>query len=200
MKNLILVALILVITVDINGYQFGDIISFKPSCLGNFIYQHFAIYVGDEVLPGKAKGQNIYERQRAIKSCVFSTLNTDQDPQVTNYLDGYTDNNGKVYTAGTKEEIIERIKQTKNMCWPYEVLGNNCEHHATYVRYGVKIALQFNMTGENLCFNNPFRIKTKDMVKYVRENAECHNNVAGLQVFPQLTLSAGLALLCFVLM
>ncbi|KAA8591940.1 hypothetical protein FQN60_017314, partial [Etheostoma spectabile] len=168
MKNLILVALILqlVITVDINGYQFGDIISFKPRCIEilgkKVIYQHFAIYVGDEALPGKAEGQNIYERQRAFESCVFSTLDETQEPQVTNYLDGYTDSTGKVYTAGTKEEIIERIKQTKNKCWPYEVLGNNCEHHATYVRYGVKIALQFDMTGENRCINS-IRINTKDM-------------------------------------
>ncbi|XP_034730413.1 uncharacterized protein LOC117946400 isoform X2 [Etheostoma cragini] len=204
MKNLILVALILVITVDINGFQFGDIISFKPRCkpiLGkHFYYQHFAVYVGDRQLPGKEDGQNIFERLKDKPSCVFSTLDMDEEPKVTNDLDGYKDEKGKEYKAGTEEEITTRINEQYAKCRKYNVLKNNCEHLATYVRYGVKVALQFNMTGENLCFNNPFRIKTKDMVKYVRENAECHNNVAGLQVFPQLTLSAGLALLCFVLM
>ncbi|KAF1388453.1 hypothetical protein PFLUV_G00090340 [Perca fluviatilis] len=181
MRNLILVALIiqLVITVDINGFQFGDIISFKPRCIQfagkQFYYQHFAIYVGDEDLPGKGSGANIYERLRAIDSCVFSTLDMAEDPKVTNYLDGYKDNNGNMYTAGTKQQIIERIKQSKNRCWAYEVISNNCEHLATYVRYGVKVALQFNMTGENRCNNNQLtqRIDTKHMIKYVRENPVC---------------------------
>ncbi|TDH11289.1 hypothetical protein EPR50_G00059460 [Perca flavescens] len=210
MRKLILVALIIqrVITVDINGFQFGDIISFKPSCktvLGKSIfYQHYAVYVGDRPLPDKKP------------SCVFSKLDMTEEPEVFNYLDGFTDKKGKEYKAGTEAEMTARINKRKANCWPYNFLANNCEHLATYVRYGVRFALQYNMTGEKHCINNPFRIRAKDVVKFLREkegwhhkkdlltyvweNEEWLNNGAGLQVFPQLTLSVCLALFCIFLM
>ncbi|XP_039661211.1 uncharacterized protein LOC120561932 isoform X1 [Perca fluviatilis] len=222
MRNLILVALIiqLVITVDINGFQFGDIISFKPRCIQfagkQFYYQHFAIYVGDEDLPGKGSGANIYERLNKRPSCVFSKLDMAEEPEVFNYLDGYKDKKGKEYKAGTEAEMTARINKRKANCWPYNFLANNCEHLATYVRYGVRFALQYNMTGEKHCINNPFRIRAKDVVKFLRENEGWHhkkdllmyvweneewlNNGTRLQVFPQLTLSVCLALFCIFLM
>ncbi|XP_031154354.1 uncharacterized protein LOC116049101 [Sander lucioperca] len=206
MRKLILVAVILqlVITVDINGFQFGDIISFKPRCKTVFgksiYYQHYAVYVGDRQLPGKKDGQNIFERINEKPSCVFSPLDMTEEPEVFNYLDGYKDKKGKEYKAGTEAEMTARINKRKAKCGWYNVFLNNCEHLATYVRYGVRFALQYNMTGEKLCINNPFRISAKDVVKYVRENEELLYNVAGLQVFPQLTLSVCLALFCIFLM
>ena len=61
------------------------------------------------------------------------------NPEKNNYLDGYVDKKGKAYVKGTKEQIIERIQER---CKHYNVLSNNCEHLATYVRYGVKVSLQ----------------------------------------------------------
>ncbi|XP_039661213.1 uncharacterized protein LOC120561933 [Perca fluviatilis] len=206
MRKLILVALIIqrVITVDINGFQFGDIISFKPSCKTvwgkNFTYQHYAVYVGDRPLPGKKDGQNIFERINNSPSCIFNKLDMAKEPEVFNYLDGYKDKKGQEWKAGTEAEMTARINKRKANCGLYVVFANNCEHLATYVRYGVKLALQYNMTGERRCFNNPFRIRAKDAVKYIRENEGLLNNGAGLQVFPQLTLSVCLALFCIFLM
>ncbi|XP_078108236.1 lecithin retinol acyltransferase-like [Sander vitreus] len=98
-----------------------------------------------------------------------------EEPEVFNYLDGYKDKKGKEYKAGTEAEMTARINEQYANCGPYNLLANNCGHLATYVRYGVKVALQFNMTGENKCINNPFRINIKDMREYVRENAGCPN-------------------------
>ncbi|XP_028436966.1 lecithin retinol acyltransferase-like [Perca flavescens] len=202
MRKLILVAVILqlVITVDINGFQFGDIISFKPKSCKGISYQHYAVYVGNRTLPGKEDGQNIFERINKKPSCVFSTLDMTEEPEVFNYLDGYKDKKGKEWKAGTEAEMTARINERKANCWPYNLLLNNCEHLATYVRYGVRVALQYNMTGETHSINNPFRISAKDAVKYIRENEGWLNNGAGLQVFPQLTLSVCLALFCIFLM
>uniref|UniRef100_A0A8C9XVF9 LRAT domain-containing protein n=1 Tax=Sander lucioperca TaxID=283035 RepID=A0A8C9XVF9_SANLU len=146
MRKLILVAVILqlVITVDINGFQFGDIISFKPRCKTVFgksiYYQHYAVYVGDRQLPGKKDGQNIFEHEKP--SCVFSPLDMTEEPEVFNYLDGYKDKKGKEYKAGTEAEMTARINKRKAKCGWYNVFLNNCEHLATYVRYGVRFALQ----------------------------------------------------------
>ncbi|XP_028437215.1 uncharacterized protein LOC114557758 isoform X2 [Perca flavescens] len=164
----------------------------------------------------KKEGQNIFERINKKPSCVFSKLDMTEEPEVFNYLDGFTDKKGKEYKAGTEAEMTARINKRKANCWPYNFLANNCEHLATYVRYGVRFALQYNMTGEKHCINNPFRIRAKDVVKFLREkegwhhkkdlltyvweNEEWLNNGAGLQVFPQLTLSVCLALFCIFLM
>lgn len=75
-------------------------------------------------------------------NCVFSQLNPDDKPRVANYLDGYKDNKGKVYQAGTVAEITARINEMWQKCGKYVLIMNNCEHLATYVRYGVKLALQ----------------------------------------------------------
>ncbi|XP_078108232.1 uncharacterized protein LOC144519158 [Sander vitreus] len=206
MRKLILVAviLLLVITVDTNGFQFGDIISFKPSCMmvlgKNISYQHYAVYVGDRQLPGKKDEENIFERRNNKTSCVFSTLDMTKEPEVFNYLDGYKDKKGKEYKAGTEAEMTARINKKKAKCGLYNLLANNCEHLATYVRYGVKVALQYKMTGERLCINNPFRISAKDALKYIRENEELLNKSSAAYVFPQLTLSVCLALFCIFLM
>ena len=63
-------------------------------------------------------------------------------PHVFNFLDGYVDKKGKVYTKGTETEMKARIEEKHAKCGLYNALGNNCEHLATYVRYGEKISLQ----------------------------------------------------------
>ncbi|GLD72333.1 uncharacterized protein AKAME5_002365700 [Lates japonicus] len=93
------------------------------------------------------------------------------EPVVINYLDGYTDKHGKTYKKGTPNEIRKRIIEKKTDCKLYGLLHNNCEHLATYVRYGVKIALQFNLTGEGKCFNK--NVDVKHMLAAMRE-ASCN--------------------------
>lgn len=44
-------------------FEFGDIISFKRKCLCKpFTYKHFAIYVGNRTMDGKANDQDIFHR------------------------------------------------------------------------------------------------------------------------------------------
>lgn len=66
-----------------------------------------------------------------------------EKPEVNNYLDDYTDPlTGKTYRKGDDKDILERIIDTYQERRGYGLLHNNCEHLATYVRYGVKVALQ----------------------------------------------------------
>uniref|UniRef100_A0A8P4G9F7 LRAT domain-containing protein n=1 Tax=Dicentrarchus labrax TaxID=13489 RepID=A0A8P4G9F7_DICLA len=158
MRNLMLVAVILQLVITVDIYGFGDIIAFKTRCaVGNmFTYKHFAVYVGNETLPGKKPGEDIFERLITLPltvyflviegtppKCVFSKLDWTQEPVVANYLDGYKDRKrNKQYNAGSEAEIIGRINEKFKNCGAYLIAHNNCEHLATYVRYGVKVALQ----------------------------------------------------------
>ncbi|CAK6967820.1 HRAS-like suppressor 2 [Scomber scombrus] len=156
MRSLILVAVILQLTVIIiesNGYEFGDIISFSRKCCGKPLYKHYAVYVGNEDFDGKEPGQDIFHHT-SIKGngkmhkkavCVFGELQTQGKHQLDNYLDG-------TMNKLPDEDIKEHIKElmTKEGCGRYNPLKNNCEHLATYVRYGEKITKQVSGFFSNL--------------------------------------------------
>ena len=76
--------------------------------------------------------------------CEFGKLDETQRKSIdekNNYLDDDDE-----YPAGnrTTDKIKERIKEMegKGKCGNYTYLFNNCEHLATYVRYGRRLSLQ----------------------------------------------------------
>lgn len=52
-------------------------------------------------------------------------------PQVENYLDENTH-------VGTEKDFLERIAERNAVFGQYNLLNNNCEHLATYIRYGIQ--------------------------------------------------------------
>lgn len=86
---------------------------------------------------GPAKGKDA-----PIANCLFSKLNMKAKPFMDNYLD-----NLKGYKVGTKDEIKKRIEEKYRDCGPYKPKKNNCEHLATYVRYGVRVSIQVSHLG-----------------------------------------------------
>ncbi|AWP15752.1 putative lecithin retinol acyltransferase-like [Scophthalmus maximus] len=182
---------------QLNGeeVQFGDMIAYPPVCDGKITLQHFAVYVGDRTFPGKEPEHDIFERlsmctnklhftlkatmawlhitedtETLSPTCIFSTLNVADKPYVFNYLDGYKEN-GKEYKKGKEEKMEERIREKYNKCSLYSAVGNNCEHLATYVRYGEKISLQVNLSGEKLCILP----KAQQKLVYAKGVAKCQN-------------------------
>uniref|UniRef100_A0A3Q2SZ15 LRAT domain-containing protein n=1 Tax=Fundulus heteroclitus TaxID=8078 RepID=A0A3Q2SZ15_FUNHE len=134
--------------IKLSFFQFGDIICYKTRCNVGVRYKHFAVYVGDVRICGKEAWQDIFEQSKKYhgKSCIFAKLKTYDEPEVNNYLDDYTDPlTGETYGKGDDEDIIARITETYESCSVYGSLHNNCEHLATYVRYGVRIAVQVRM-------------------------------------------------------
>lgn len=62
-----------------------------------------------------------------------------------NELDNYLDNNKDYpdFKKGTVPDMKKRIMKKFETCrGEYGLLTNNCEHLATYVRYGVELSLQ----------------------------------------------------------
>ncbi|XP_039886495.1 phospholipase A and acyltransferase 4-like [Simochromis diagramma] len=140
MRNFILVALtfhlLVIAVVEINGdYTFGDIISFQRKCAKiNKAYKHFAVYVGTKNLFGQGEDKDIFHRIRKPedgKYCVFGSLANQGEHKKENYLD-------KKLTPSSQADIIKHIEVMKaeENCGKYKLLNNNCEHLATWVRYG----------------------------------------------------------------
>lgn len=48
----------------------------------------------------------------------------------------------KGFKVGEKKDIEKRIKEALNNCPKYDLTSSNCEHLATYVRYGERLSLQ----------------------------------------------------------
>ncbi|XP_034554068.1 phospholipase A and acyltransferase 4-like [Notolabrus celidotus] len=154
MKCVILLAAVflLVITVVIDGFQFGDMLYYPPKphpMIKTFQYRHLAIYLGND-FPGHKGKEVIFERLNENPACVFKELDMSERPVVCNYLDGYVDERKVVYQGGSVEDMKGRIEELQKNCGKYNVLTNNCEHLATYVRYGRKISLQEGLSGEGL--------------------------------------------------
>ncbi|MEQ2287669.1 hypothetical protein AMECASPLE_015032 [Ameca splendens] len=169
------ILLLMITTLEMSGFQFGDIISYKTRCKVGVRYKHFAVYVGDVNICGKKAGQDIYEQAKKYhgKSCKFAKLTMNEEPEVNNYLDDYTDPlTGETYIKGDDKDIIKRIIETYQNCRIYGILHNNCEHIATYVRYGVRVALQLNMTGEGLIFGND-KFDKKHLLEHLRSKSKC---------------------------
>lgn len=73
----------------------------------------------------------------SLSDCIFDTLKTADEHMKDNYLD-----KDQKFKAGSEDEIATRIKEKHGNCGIYGPRANNCEHLATYVRYGVSISLQ----------------------------------------------------------
>uniref|UniRef100_A0A3Q0QRS1 LRAT domain-containing protein n=1 Tax=Amphilophus citrinellus TaxID=61819 RepID=A0A3Q0QRS1_AMPCI len=144
MRTVILVGLILhlVITVvKINGdvsnffkfyfcfYAFGDIISF-PRTFAKIkkSYKHFAVYVGPKTNLFGQGDKDLFHRIHG-KYCVFGSLKNEAQHQKENYLDGKLN-------KSSDADIMKNIKVMMEYCGKYKLFRNNCEHLATYVRYG----------------------------------------------------------------
>ncbi|XP_051261381.1 lecithin retinol acyltransferase-like isoform X4 [Dicentrarchus labrax] len=152
MKNPILVAVILQLAstvIQIDGkYRFGDIIMFPRKCImdgAQPVYKHYAIYVGPSSEIDIGQGDNdIFHRtvdEGLNLICKFDKLETTREQwkeRVDNYLDGIPQMRKAINTRG----IIKRINCTIWNCREYHMFLNNCEHVATYVRYGLRISLQ----------------------------------------------------------
>uniref|UniRef100_A0A665TGB4 LRAT domain-containing protein n=1 Tax=Echeneis naucrates TaxID=173247 RepID=A0A665TGB4_ECHNA len=185
MKILILAALItlsVVILTEVDGYNFGDIISVnKQRC--KITYKHFAIYVGKEPMKDKDPEQDIFHRtgkKKSPKDCGFGKLSELNNPVVDNYLDDILKDEGKPAVLNTTL-IKARIEQWYNNCGDYAVRRNNCEHLATHVRYGYNVSKQKGTCAEWLCNLNviksceEFKIRMKALNDNEEDGPSCNN-------------------------
>ncbi|KAM7421580.1 hypothetical protein PAMA_015628 [Pampus argenteus] len=171
MRKMILIVLLIISILEINGATFGDIYAFPSTCC-KITYKHYGIYVGNKTF-GKDSNGDLFHRHGLTGKwgCGFGNLTNMGTHEIDNYLDKYL---GKFpqFKVGTPEEITARINEKSENCKLYGLLNNNCEHLATYVRYGVSISLQTGQDGEKYCINNDIDADTLKEIRKVLKDAE----------------------------
>uniref|UniRef100_A0A671VHQ4 LRAT domain-containing protein n=1 Tax=Sparus aurata TaxID=8175 RepID=A0A671VHQ4_SPAAU len=108
------------------------------------LYSHFAIYVGTESGVNVGQGDNDIFHRTEVKmssSLLYSfgklaKVRKGSEDRKYNYLDDHMPDEFR-----SPDKIKERIKEMKGKCGKYRPIKNNCEHLATYVRYGIQRSL-----------------------------------------------------------
>ncbi|KAG8581503.1 hypothetical protein GDO81_007694 [Engystomops pustulosus] len=126
-----------------NDLQPGDLIEiFRPA------YQHWALYLGDgyviNVAPMEentvasfSSAKSVFSRKALVKMQLLKDVVGSDTYKVNNKYDDK-------YTPLPAEEIIQRAEILIGQEICYDLLGNNCEHFVTLLRYGEGVSDQAN--------------------------------------------------------
>ncbi|KAM7044222.1 phospholipase A and acyltransferase 1-like [Acridotheres tristis] len=121
--------------------QPGDLIE-----IDRRVYQHWALYVGDgyvinvtpvdEGAPSlSVSTTSIFTRKAKVKKQLLKEVVGNHKWRVNNKYD-------RSRTPRPVKEIIRRAEQWIDEEVPYDVLGSNCEHFVTELRYGEGVSEQ----------------------------------------------------------
>ncbi|NWW99711.1 HRSL1 enzyme, partial [Caloenas nicobarica] len=121
--------------------QPGDLIEiFRPG------YQHWALYVGDgyiidvtpidKGLPATSScAKSVFSRKARVRRQVLKDAVGNDTYRINNKYDG-------TYAPLPVAKIIRRAEYLINQEVSYDLLGNNCEHFVTLLRYGEAVSDQ----------------------------------------------------------
>ncbi|NXE18750.1 HRSL1 enzyme, partial [Ardeotis kori] len=121
--------------------QPGDLIEiFRPA------YQHWALYLGDgyiiNVTPVDegppatfASAKSVFSRKARVRMQLLKDVVGSDTYHINNKYDG-------TYAPLPVEEIIRRAEYLIDQEVSYDLLGNNCEHFVTLLRYGEGVSDQ----------------------------------------------------------
>uniref|UniRef100_A0A8D0EIT1 LRAT domain-containing protein n=1 Tax=Strix occidentalis caurina TaxID=311401 RepID=A0A8D0EIT1_STROC len=114
----------------------GDLIEiFRPA------YQHWALYLGDgyiiNVTPVAtlASAKSVFSRKARVRMQLLKDVVGNDTYHINNKYDS-------TYPPLPVEEIIRRAEYLIDQEVSYDLLGNNCEHFVTLLRYGEGVSDQ----------------------------------------------------------
>ncbi|KAA0707350.1 Phospholipid-metabolizing enzyme A-C1 [Triplophysa tibetana] len=112
--------------------QPGDLIEiFRPA------YQHWALYLGDDESQAAAVSsvKSVFSRKAVVRMQLLKEVVGGDSYRINNK---YDDN----HTPLPVSEIIQRAQRLIGQEVSYDLLGSNCEHFVTLLRYGEAVSEQ----------------------------------------------------------
>ncbi|NWS87255.1 HRSL1 enzyme, partial [Toxostoma redivivum] len=120
------------------------------------VYQHWALYMGDgyvinvtpvdEGAPSlSVSTTSIFTRKAKVKKQLLKEVVGNHKWRVNNKYD-------RSRTPRPVKEIIRMAERWIDREVPYDVLGSNCEHFVTELRYGEGVSEQVSATGKAVLY------------------------------------------------
>ena len=117
----------------------GDMIQKKGNLLYQWFYSHFAIYIGRGEVVHVTSPNNRGQGRAVIRRERMEDVFRGELVRKNNHLD-----NAPAFRSKIREshKIVKAARDRVHESWDYNVVTHNCEHFATWCRYGREISLQ----------------------------------------------------------
>ncbi|XP_023995686.1 phospholipase A and acyltransferase 4-like isoform X2 [Salvelinus sp. IW2-2015] len=114
--------------------EIGDMIEIKRDA-----FKHWALYIGNgeviHLVVPDGRSSAVFSSSSSLSSKGTITMETLKDVAAgsTYKIHNYLDNK---YTPRPTDVIMGDVDKMRGRTIPYDLLGNNCEHFVTFLRYG----------------------------------------------------------------
>ena len=115
----------------------GDMIQVKGNFIVQWFYSHFAVFIGNGAIVHVASSGNSYYGKTVVERALMVDEFKGKLVRKNNHLD-----NTDGFHIKPLPQIVRTAREQVGEPWDYNLSTNNCEHFATWCRYGRKISLQ----------------------------------------------------------
>ncbi|XP_023995684.1 phospholipase A and acyltransferase 1-like isoform X1 [Salvelinus sp. IW2-2015] len=128
--------------------EIGDMIEIKRDA-----FKHWALYIGNgeviHLVVPDGRSSAVFSSSSSLSSKGTITMETLKDVAAgsTYKIHNYLDNK---YTPRPTDVIMGDVDKMRGRTIPYDLLGNNCEHFVTFLRYGKSESKQADDFMKNL--------------------------------------------------
>ena len=123
----------------------GDMIQKKGNFILQWFYSHFAIYIGNGEIVHVAIPNSSGQGKTVIRRAKMKEAFRGELVRKNNHLDNAPKFCDKIQQP---HKIVKAARDRDGEEWDYKLMTHNCEHFATWCRYGREVSLQSWAVGD----------------------------------------------------
>ena len=147
----------------------GDMIQVKGNFIIQWFYSHFAVFIGKGEIVHVASSNNWIREKTVIVRARMVDEFDGKLVRKNNHLDNSL-------VSQPKRQIVLTARSKVGQSWNYNLFTHNCEHFATWCRYGREISLQSFGIGDVVAGRVSFREYVSYSIQSKMEKAETFIN------------------------